>query len=213
MTDVKQWYEKLYKEIVEGKEATEENANKFFDAYWKFPAKEFIDFHLNQLPAEKDLINSSASQYWRDLSSNTLELSLATREQDFEKSVLAAYYMGIAIGRLQGHIDTDTLMFSFKAAQEKHQREIELNNKQDAHRLIKEMTQLIAQQEWKKDKRQEVRTSEMAERVWPILCESLEGLEVEKYLPLHGPSGLNKYLRPIAPEYAKKGGAPRKSKK
>lgn len=208
MTYVKTWHDKLYEEIVEDKELSEETAIKFFDAYWRFPALEFINFHVDQLPNKESLALDDASTYWNDVSLSSNELFEAVSRKDHDKTVISAYLLGLAIGRLQNHIDGDVLKNCFQAAKEKDDREQPLRDKEIAYSAMKEITQVIAKREWEKDTSKEIRLGEMVQIVWPQLVDVVNGHKGEKYLSTRGAEGIRKWVKEVAPDYAKRGGRP-----
>ncbi|MNP61225.1 hypothetical protein D3C76_1563840 [compost metagenome] len=69
-----------------------------------------------------------------------------------------------------------------------------------------EYAKVIATEIWAADTAQKIRLRDMAERVWARLID--EGLD--KWLPDKAES-IKEWLKPVAPEYARKAGRPRKS--
>lgn len=69
-----------------------------------------------------------------------------------------------------------------------------------------EYAKVIAAEIWDADTEQKIRVGEMAERVWARLVN--EGLD--EWLPDKVES-IKEWLKSVAPEYARKGGAPRKT--
>ncbi|MNR34390.1 hypothetical protein D3C85_1521600 [compost metagenome] len=81
-----------------------------------------------------------------------------------------------------------------------------LARKQAAKSMVIDRAQSIAKERWKLDTNQKIRIGEMAELVWAELAkEGLADLRPENTQQIRN------WIKPAAPDYARKGGKPRKS--
>lgn len=76
--------------------------------------------------------------------------------------------------------------------------------------VTREVIQDLAARFWEDDQAQTIRVQEMANRIWSYLRESGILPSFAKELLPSSAEGLVSWVRPVAPDYAKKGGRPRK---
>ena len=91
-----------------------------------------------------------------------------------------------------------------KEHEESSRRGAEITNAK--HELAVGVAQTFAQQEWEKPNGRSIRISEMSEKVWSYMVDT----GYQSFLPDKS-SGLADWIRPVAPDSAKKPGRPRKS--
>jgi len=92
---------------------------------------------------------------------------------------------------------------------EKRKKEFPLIKRNIAAECCRKAVQRVAQIEWENDRKNAIRLSEMCEIIWAKLAVSPLDSDFLDALPDRA-AGLKPWLRTVAPEYARKGGAPRK---
>lgn len=114
---------------------------------------------------------------------------------DLDRICISAFTLGVVKG-VRDHINE--IRHGILAAQ---------SNKaiNDPKKTVILKAKEIAKLKWKNDQSQKIKIGEMCEIIWASLID--EGCQ--DLLP-DNPSGLKPWLRPVAPDYAKKGGRPTK---
>lgn len=95
--------------------------------------------------------------------------------------------------------------FAFQVREHEEARRRGAEIKQDIHNLIVGVAQARAIDAWKLDQEKKIRIGEMSEKIW---VEMLDAGHV-KFLPDKA-DGLQKWIAPVAPSYARAPGRPRK---
>jgi len=181
------------------------------DLFWnevKCPAlPEFIDHHLEELRKayRAGLIEDHRWDKLQDCVTNAIE---ALKMADVAAIAKAFYDLGRAREEVDHH-NSEDMIDLYETKIKSLKREAPLFRLNLGKKHLKETAQYMAEKEWEKDTRQEIRLGSMCKKVYSIIFNEVRGDDLEKALPRE-PMGLKEWLRPIAPSWAKKGGRPRK---
>ena len=98
---------------------------------------------------------------------------------------------------------------AFKALHANTFRELPFQMHNLKKKVLKEIAQGMALYLWSDDLGQNIRLSDMCEKVYRMLAPLAQDKGVFELMPGE-PEGLKPWLRPVAPDYAKRAGRPRK---
>ena len=171
---------------------------------------EFIQHHTDE--GFKALEAGVADDYrWNSLFREIKQAANAISEKDMPISLIAkAFY---DLGRARESLDHPTheeMADLYKSKVDSINREYPLRVTNLGREHAKKAAQIIAQKKWNDDIEQGIRIGDMCKIVdVEIITNHKEFMD---YLP-ENTSDMKKWLRPIAPDWAKKGGRPRKRSK
>lgn len=125
--------------------------------------------------------------------------SITQHEAHHQIDVLALSFASLATC-LSTH-----LAGQIKEAEERKRYDVEM--KKDIHDLVVGVAQAKAVAEWEKDSGQKIRIGGMSEKVWAAMIDG----GFTDYLPSNR-DRLKKWIAPVAPDYAREAGRPKKTK-
>jgi hypothetical protein len=152
--------------------------------------------------------NNDPRQCWRDLFEILGRAADYHEGRNFARSCEAFFLLGQLSGELSMP-SRQEYSEGMEAKLAKMKRELPLVKKNIAATTVREIAQEVAKLEWEADTDQSLRLSDMCEVIWAKLMSVHMSADLIDALPDQA-SGLKVWLRPVAPEYAKKGGRPRK---
>ena len=171
---------------------------------------EFIQHHTDE--GFKALEAGVVDDYrWNSLFREIKQAVNAISEKDMPISLIAkAFY---DLGRARESLDHPTheeMADLYKSKLSSINREYPLRITNLGREHAKEVAQIIASKKWDNDTEQNIRIGAMCE----IVCREIitNHKDFIDYIP-EKPDDMKSWLRPIAPEWAKKGGRPRKKSK
>lgn len=97
----------------------------------------------------------------------------------------------------------------YKALTSKNKSELSFHSKNQKLAALRKHAQLLAKSRWSEDVNKELRMMDMCHAVWPELVDAADDVKIRDVLP-DRPELLKNWIRPVAPDWAKKGGAPKK---
>jgi len=168
---------------------------------------EFLDHHLEELKKARDA-GILGNRRWDRLQDRVTD-AIASFETPSVAAIAKAFY---DLGRAREEVDhhnSEDMIDLYETKIKSLKREAPLLRLNLGKKHLKETAQYMAEKEWEKDTRQEIRLGSMCKKVYSIIFNEVRGDDLEKALPRE-PMGLKEWLRPIAPSWAKKGGRPRK---
>jgi hypothetical protein len=127
---------------------------------------------------------------------------------------IALFRLGEATARMQLPTECELLKTEHALLKNEYleaQRTIGLQNYNAEKAQLKQIVQAFAEDFWQKDSHKELRVSDMTDEVYAKTHAVLGKNPIIEYLPEKG--AVKDWLREIAPDYAKKGGRPKKTKK
>ena len=145
---------------------------------------------------------------WKILNITTINVEEALISGCHSDIVMRSIALSRAIDAFQQPTN-HMLMKMLKALISKNKRELPLKAKNQKLAIVKEHVQLLAKTRWTEDFNNELRMIDMCHAVWQELVETPEFDEIKDVLPDRAEL-LKKWIRPAAPDWAKKGGAPKK---
>ena len=162
-----------------------------------------LDEFLNHQFEQCDAAEGDDDPRWRRLHHCASVAREALEGGDTAAIAMAFYRLGESVEALDHptkgeHLEQIKTLFKKTLADEKRQRPTRLKQA-----FIK-VSQEEATRLWSRDHNQEIRLAEMCDHVYKLML----GVDHE-HLPGES-SGLKKWLRPVAPEYAKAPGRPKK---
>lgn len=197
------------------------NANK--DKFNQL-SQSLIDIKFERLikdPPLIDYLEHQESQYslavkndrivdarWRALNDTTISLRRALIDGRNSEIAMKLVAIGRAIEALQ-HPPRHMQIKMFKALESKQKSERPFKIKQERLRILKVCARSFAITRWSEDINKALRMMDMCHEVWPELVEISDALNFKDVLPDRAEL-LKSWIRPVAPDWAKKGGAPKK---
>lgn len=142
------------------------------------------------------------------------ELLIEASEVERSQSPQAMCEMFFQIGQLCGLLSMPSLKAYSEGIDAKlvnWERERPLFERNLNSQTCKEIAQSLARSGWEKDTENAIRITEMANEVWAAFYQFKVPKEIMDCLPDRA-EGIKTWLREVAPEYAKRGGAPKKTK-
>jgi hypothetical protein len=154
---------------------------------------------------------ASASDFrpqWAQLSS-LIDAAMHDWDNGDPSRVCEAFF---CLGQLSGELSMPPLeeyLEGLKARESQARRSLPLRRRNIAAACCKEAMQEVAKIEWEHDVTKSIRLSDMCEIIWAKVMN--HGLDADflEALPDKA-SGLKPWIRPVAPGYARRGGAPKK---
>tara|TARA_R110001599_G_scaffold203973_4_gene401212 strand:- start:1708 stop:2343 length:636 start_codon:yes stop_codon:yes gene_type:complete len=196
-------------EIIGDQKVTEELYQKFRNAVGRPNLIEFCEYQRQQYI--QALESGAVDWRWDQFLEMTKGAEAALEDGDISLIATAFYELGKAAEKLR-HPDHDEMAELYTAKVDKMRREYPIFKRNLEIDFLKKMSQSIAELAWRDDIDQAIRLSEACEMVWPQLVEMAVRRDMQDLLPDKA-SSLRDWLRPIAPDYARKGGRPKKIKK
>lgn len=205
MSAFKPWSQHVYETVVGDKKLSRQMLDQCMESYDDLG--ELIFYHGKQYALA---LEAGESHFlWDELWRECKELRQAIFTESVTEIAGAAYRLGVTAGKLEAYIDPESLMEAFSSRAEKATRELPLKKQAIAQGFIKDLAQEIASRIWREDTGQTIRLADACEMVWPELVDVSFKYDVNQHLPENSAS-LKKWLREIAPGYAKKPGRPKK---
>lgn len=147
-----------------------------------------------------------------DLRNAINRAALALQNGDTASIASAFFSMGEKAEKLN-HPPEDEMSELYRAQLEKMKSELPIKLRNSKIEFLKGCVEIIARRIWEKDTKQEIKLIDACHEVWPELVDVAEHYNVGWDLYPNEAAGLKPWLRPLAPEYAKRPGAPKKPKK
>lgn len=129
----------------------------------------------------------------------------AAKANEIDYTGHMAFGLGMALSRLLDS-KTDELLERYEEAD--HKRLKPFREKARIREIIKTAAQGNAEELWSKDTNQEIRIGAMAKKVRPQMVTALDSMGKLDLLP--SDEKIKEWLKPIAPDYARQGGRPKK---
>lgn len=207
MTEIKYqtFWDAKYTEIIEGRKLDKE----LFDLYISATANPDIDELLSHQRKQYEIADAAgqANDCWPMLDWATNEAEKAISTGNIAAIASAFLRLGEATERLKHPSDKEMIELR-KSHITNLERERPLMDQNGKKNFLKGCAEIIAKRVWREDLQQKIKVSEACEHVWADLISVASKYSVEDQLPDKS-SSLKDWLRPIAPEYAKKGGRPK----
>jgi len=164
------------------------------DFYWKE--------YLNAQKAGED------RDTWEAIKYRCIEAAYHFEQGDLRETSISFFFLGTADEEARHPTPADQARMGRYAVEGlKRLRPLEQRNLRKSH--AKGLVALLANAAWKSDTDDVIRLGDMCERIWALIHSLNVSTEILDELP-NNAQGLRTWLRPNAPEYAKKGGRPRK---
>ncbi len=175
-------------------------------------AADLIEFLLAEIEKAKEA-KTTRSQEWLSMKMHAVKARAALDEGNIEVACFEFYALGHIDARLS-HLSAADTEFLLKLASASFARSMSLQRINQSIQTTKTFIQKIALLAWKEDKSHRIRTAEMerlVRRLMDYVIKNLENesLRQETLVALPKPPTLKKWLREVAPEYAKKAGRPK----
>lgn len=204
----KSWGTYLYEQFFGDSDPTYELSIKFQDAVCRPDLREFIAHQKRQVANAADAGDTDSR--WSRLEWSIAYAENAMEKYDARELAMAFTDLGRAIEAFS-YPSKEQLGLLLKSRMARLKSVIPLQKKRAEANTLRETAQKLAADAWKDDLDQTIRLGEMCERVYRALAPiahkagSMDGLPSEA-------AGLKPWLRPVAPEWARRGGRPRKAK-
>lgn len=145
---------------------------------------------------------------WKMLDATTIGVEKALIDGCTSEIVIRSIALGCAVEAL--HYPPYSMQFKMtKAFTSTIKSKLPLKIKNDRLAMLKEYAQSLAEDRWSEDINKELRMMDMCHAIWPELVDAAEEFKIKDVLP-DRPELLKNWIRPVAPDWAKKGGAPKK---
>jgi len=226
------WDDHVYKKYWEKKDHSAENSRDFFFREVRdFSSQQVIE-HLTEqyqkanshIPTLENLDAFSEGDYklrytWDEIKKCMDDLSESIKQGDVEKTFTSAFRLGMLEKELKYPESIHLKVFHQQQIIEKKEESLKAYN--SVKRLYKDVAQEFAKILWSKDKEQKIRIGEMCEILWSEIIDNPQLTEYVKdefdkrvvdFMP-NDAQGLKPWIKDVAPDYAKLGGRPSKSKK
>lgn len=146
--------------------------------------------------------------HWKTLKAAITSVEKALIDGCNSEIVMRSIALGCAIKVLQ-QPPNRILTKMVKAYISKSRSDRPLKDKNDRLAILKYHAQSLAETLWSKDVNKELRMMDMCHAIWPELIDAADDVKIRDVLP-DRPELLKNWIRPVAPDWAKKGGAPKK---
>lgn len=197
-------------QIIGGRDLTEDLYLEYKAATENPDIRDFLNHQIEQCRGAAEAGDSDMR--WFDMVDAIKKSELAIHNGDPSGIAVAFFDMGRIAERLK-HPSDDEIYELYKARFEKMERELPIKRRNLKIEFLKGCVKIIAGRIWEKDVKQEVKLIDACHQVWPELIKVAQDYNVPgDYYP-NDAAGLKPWLRPLAPEYARKGGRPKNSKK
>ena len=195
-----------YSEIIGENNLTQELSEVYLAAVREPNLTELLEHQLDQVRKAK---KAEVTDYrYSNLEMNTENAAKALDTGNISKIAAAFIDLGKSIESLR-HPSHDEMHEMRMALMEKMKSEMPLRHRNIHINFLKSVAQDYALHFWSKDAEQKLRLSDACHKVWQHLVEVADRHNCTKELPEKAES-LKAWLRPIAPEYARKAGRPKK---
>lgn len=153
----------------------------------------------------------NSGERWAGFSIAVEDAMLALESGDMARVCFAFMELGLKGGEISNPTDEelDLIQNGPSALRINMERVKALREQSDRQRYLREKAQALAAYYWARDSHQTIRLSEMCQQVYADLWPYVEAGDMSGLLPAAA-DGLKEWLRPVAPEYARKGGRPKK---
>lgn len=146
--------------------------------------------------------------HWKTLKATITSVEEALIDDCNSEIAMRSIALGCAIEALQ-QPSNRILTKMIKAYISKSRSERPLKDKNNRLAVLKCHAQSLAETLWYEDVNKELRITGMCHEIWPELVEISDVLNFRDVLPDRAEL-LKNWIRPVAPDWAKKGGAPKK---
>lgn len=196
----------LYSDLQCGEELSEEKFADYLDAIEEPDLQDFIQHQRSEYDAAKEA--DAIDSRWLNLDACTDDAAIAVAEGNTARIAMAFYKLGMAVEEMQHptreHLaEVDDLLIQRTNTDSRRHHKLEL--KAQKSRSVKQQVQEEAKALFDADSDEELRTGYVSQLLEDTAC-SLAGKNLT-------PAIIRKWVSEIAPEYAKKPGAPKKDKK
>lgn len=182
-------------------------------AYYLSPNAQRIIEHVKKEMSKSQKIDPDRSEWeWLQDSLTSAERELA--REKLHAACTAFYCLGISARSLT-EFPHEVKINMANLAVEALARRKPLQEKNRNSQVVRLIVQEIAKRNWVADTEQSIRVGEMCELVWAEMLDESIPTESRDMAMKHLPdkaAGLRNWISPVAPEYAKKRGRPRKKK-
>lgn len=213
MTEYKyrSWLESVYQAICPDKKQTEARNKKYVEIVMNPDPLVIVEHQFSEIARAKKACGQTDYR-WKNLENSANTALEALEAGDIAAIAFAFYLVGEAANQLKQMPDeqlTDLLTKGYLTELKQHNQKLPLLERNAKSKALKEVAQELAANLWEEDKANEIRIGNMCTKVWPALKELADRLNIQSQLP----KDIKPWLREVAPEWAKKGGAPTKNDK
>lgn len=146
--------------------------------------------------------------HWKTLKATITSVEKALIDGCNSEIAMRSIALGCAIEVLQ-QPSNRILTTMVNAYISKSRSERPLKAKNDRLTVLKCHAQSLAETLWSEDVDKKLRMMDMCHAIWPELVDTADEAKIRDVLP-DRPELLKSWIRPVAPDWAKKGGAPKK---
>lgn len=195
---------KAYRYTLSGEEPMR-GLRAFMPDFQPHELREFLDHQLSQCEAAEE--EGDDDPRWKSLHYCANKARGAVKVGDSAAIVMAFYALGKAVEAFdhpdkREYLEQIQTLYRKQLADEK--RKFPTYRKQAAIEACRN----IAARIWASDYTQEIRLADMCERIYKMMLDQGAG----EYLPGES-QGLKQWIRPVAPDYARRPGRPKKNPK
>ena len=202
------WEAYIYQQICKGREHSKELGDKYLSLAGQPNLTEFLDHQFKQVVNAMEA-GCSNDHRWGFLQSAAIAAKESLKENNVSLIALAFMRLGATINELT-HPHPEVVSSAFLAELNQHKQTRSLFLRNAKIKFLKGAASQIAEDYWESDTRKEIRITSMCELIWPKIVELADDLTLVDLLP-NDASKLKPWIRGIAPEWAKKGGRPKKT--
>ena len=166
----------------------------------------FIDHHASEV--EKAKQSASWDIRWSELEAAVIRARKSLDGGSQSSIGASLYHLGFCAAEVSDLSHTDKLA-GLHARLEKSEKERPLMLRNFRLQTLKAFAQDLAQTHWCEDAAHKIRLAEMCNNIYREVAEFADRMGCFELMP-EGEVGLKPWLRPVAPDYARKGGPPRK---
>lgn len=203
------FFDAKWSEVIGDSGPTEDAVLRHLEMVRQPDLSEFLEHQRGQVLKAQEA--GDTDNRWNTLAHQTEVADKALDSGNVSAIASAFYYLGRLAEELEQPTHSDMAEL-YKAKTEKLRREYPLFEKNLRAKFLKDMAQAIAETVWESDLKHQIRLAEACEMVWPQLVDIAIRRDMQELMPDKA-SSLKDWLRPVAPEYARKGGRPKKVKK
>jgi hypothetical protein len=201
---------KKHSEIIGDNKLTEALFNEYLAAVKEPDLNEFLKHQRDQFIQALD--KDAATPQWCNLWDFTKEAQYALNTGNVNCIATAFFAVGKAVEALQ-HPDSNTMVELYEAKVRTMNQDAPLIEKNSKNGFLKQCVEIMATRIWEGDKKQTIKVTTACEMVWPKLVDLAEEYKIPDDCYPDRAAGLKDWVRPVAPEYARRGGRPKKEKK
>ena len=208
----KSWDEHIHESIYDNKDKLNQLSQSLIDITFERLIKDppLIDYLEHQesqyLLAVKN--DRGIDARWRALNDTTISLRMALIDGHNSEIAMKLVAIGRAIEALH-HPPRHMQIKMFDALESKQKSEQPFRIKERRLRTLRVCARSLAETLWSEDINKELRMTGMCHKIWPELVELSNAIDFKDVLPDRAEL-LKNWIRPVAPDWAKKRGAPKK---